>query len=240
MSDLKCRFKDHWKDYTEKEYDIINQEREENKKTFKKEEKTEYGLLCRACDKPNRIGAKNCTRCYFECHEWDIQKLPSNIFLDIIEGRYTETPILFRNEKLLLFEDKYAVSKNHIDVIPIVVIEDISCLNSTHIELLEEMYKEGVRDFKRRNLEQFKDYNLEDLLTCGFNFPVSVKHLHLHMVLPPFNHRNCFKTSRWHSYKKVLSDLKSFGKVKMYKDFPNDEEVKAEHERAFKTHDLFE
>jgi diadenosine tetraphosphate (Ap4A) HIT family hydrolase len=217
VKELKCRFKDNWKEYTEEEYEIIKKEREENKKTFKKEEKVEYGLICRACLKPNRLGAKHCTSCYFDCDEWDIQKIPSNIFLDIIEGRYTETPVLFRNERVLLFDDKYFVSKNHIDVIPVEVIEDIEDLDSSHLELLKEMFQEGLNEFKKRDLQQFKDFKLEDLLTCGFNFPVSVKHLHLHMILPPFNHKNCFKTSRWHPYKKVISDLETFGKVKMYK-----------------------
>jgi hypothetical protein len=34
-------------------------------------------------------------------------KIPKNIFLDIIEGRYTETPILYRDENVLIFDGKF-------------------------------------------------------------------------------------------------------------------------------------
>jgi hypothetical protein len=52
--DYECRFGiKHWKDFTEKEYKIIYDEREKNK-DLQIEEKEEYALLCRACEKPNR------------------------------------------------------------------------------------------------------------------------------------------------------------------------------------------
>jgi hypothetical protein len=37
----------------------------------------------------------------------DMIKIPKNIFLDIIEGRYTETPILYRDENVLIFDGKF-------------------------------------------------------------------------------------------------------------------------------------
>lgn len=238
MGEFSCRFKPHWNEYTDTEHEIIRCERESNKSTFCKEEKCEYGYICPACTKPNRLGAHYCTRCYFPHDEWDIAKLPSNVFLDIIQGKYTETPVLYRDDNIMVFDDKFGVSKHHIDVIPIEVIEDISNLDGSHVDLIEKMYKVGKQMLVDRKVELYEGYNMDDLLVCGFNWPVSVKHLHLHLVLPPFFHRNCFKSARWHSYSKVINDLKTHGKVLMYKDHPNDEEVKGEYDRAFAIHDM--
>ena len=69
-----------------------------------------------------------------------------------------------------------------------------------------------------------------------YNFPVSVKHLHLHMVLPPFAHAKVFQYPRWHSHAKILSDLRTHGKVIPYADQPNDEEGKEEYGRAMRNH----
>jgi diadenosine tetraphosphate (Ap4A) HIT family hydrolase len=240
MQTFKCRFKDHWDEYTHIEHQVIQKERDENKKTFKREENGEYGFVCPACLKPNRLNAINCTRCYFTHNEWDIQKLPSNVFLDIIQGRELGTPILYRDDLILIFDDKFAVSKNHIDVIPINVICDITDLDSSHIPLIEHMYRKGVEHINSRKIPLFEGLNIEDVMTCGFNFPVSVKHLHLHIMLPLFSHKSSFSTSRWHPYNKVLSDLKTYGKVHLYKDYPNDEEIKAEHLRAYKWDEYFE
>jgi diadenosine tetraphosphate (Ap4A) HIT family hydrolase len=108
--------------------------------------------------------------------------------LDIITGKYTQTKVLFRNDDFLVFDDKYGVSENHLDVIPTKVITDISSLTDLDIPMLEGLYNHGLNEFKsRQNVkEKFGDENLDDYITAGYNFPVSVAHLHLHMVLPPF------------------------------------------------------
>lgn len=71
---------------------------------------------------------------------------------------------------------------------------------------------------------------------AGYNFPVSVKHLHLHMVLPPFKHEKVFQYPRWHPHEKVLKDLEEFGEVRDYERYPNEEEGAAEYARAMKGH----
>jgi hypothetical protein len=70
----------------------------------------------------------------------------------------------------------------------------------------------------------------------GYNFPVSVKHLHLHVVLPPFKHQKVFQYPRWHSHEKVLSDLKKHGRVIVYREQANDEEGAEEYKRAIRNH----
>lgn len=65
----KFRFgKSHWKEFTEKEYEIIKKEREEQHKINlqPKDPKAMYGKLCRACDKPNSMNVTFCTGCSFQ------------------------------------------------------------------------------------------------------------------------------------------------------------------------------
>ncbi len=136
-----------------------------------------------------------------------------------------------RTKEFLVFDDKFGVSDNHLDVIPTEVIEDITFLTAEHIPMLESLYQLAVDEFQRRLKEKsngaiqlFTAENMEDYIVSGYNWPVSVKHLHLHVVLPPFTHEKVFQYPRWHSHKKVVADLKKHGRVITYKEQPNDDE----------------
>jgi len=56
------------------------------------------------------------------------------------------------------------------------------------------------------------------------------------MVLPPFRHAKVFGYPRWHSHKKVVSDLKTHGRVIPYSEAPHDVEGAAEYKRAMDNH----
>ena len=58
----------------------------------------------------------------------------------------------------------------------------------------------------------------------SFNLPVSVKHLHLHVVLPPLVHVDAFRYPRFHSYTKVLGDLEKHGRVISYHEAPDQQQ----------------
>lgn len=133
------------------------------------------------------------------------------------------------------FDDKFPVSEHHLDVIPTAVFPDITALDASHVPMLERLYALGRAEFLRRNIAWLpKDgaFDINELVTSGYNYPVSVKHLHLHMVLPPFKHEKCFQYPRWHSHAKVLRDLRTHGKVQLYSEHPDDAEGEAEHARA--------
>lgn len=51
-----------------------------------------------------------------------------------------------------------------------------------------EMYAIGFEVLRQMDLTDFGNNNIDDYLVAGFTYPVSVKQLHLHMVLPPFKH----------------------------------------------------
>lgn len=234
--ETKFRFgKSHWKEFGEKENEIIEKEREERLKKLKE---LNLGRVCPACTKPNSVSVDFCTGCNFTLTARDIVQLPKNVFLDIIEGRNTGTKILYRDETVCAFDDKFGVSGNHLDIVPIIVIPDITHLRKEHIPLIEKLYNAGLNEFKDRaskkdpRITHIPKEEIENCLVCGFNEPVSVKHLHLHMVLPPFKHEKVFQYPRWHNMKKVLKDLESFGKVKVYQQYPNDKEGENEYQRA--------
>ena len=141
-----------------------------------------------ACTKPNAVHVNFCTGCSFELTPSDILQLPDNVFLDIVTGNNKDTPILYRDNSICLFNDKFGVSipNDHIDVIPIDVYDDVTVLTAEHIPMLEGLFRAGIEEFKKRDLSRFgENFNIEENVIAGYNFPVSVKHLHLHMVLPP-------------------------------------------------------
>jgi len=222
----------------------LKKKRDELKaKNAPQDPKATYKKICRACDKPNALEVTFCTGCSFGITEWDLQRVSDNIFLDMINGIDTGTKVLFRDEKFVVFDDKFGVSDNHLDVIPTQVIADLTALTSEHIPMLDGLYSLGIQEMKRRlsvkynkAIQLYEGKNLEDYIVAGYNFPVSVKHLHLHFVLPPFTHEKVFQYPRWHSHKKVMNDLKSHGKVIPYSEKPNDEEGLGVYNKAIKDH----
>jgi len=190
----KFRFeKNDWKEFNSDDLAIIEEERKKRREQGLVIDTTKhtYGKICPACVKPNSTNVNFCTGCSFPLTEDDVQQLPDNVFLDIITGKNKDTPVLFRNESIMLFNDKFGVSvpNDHIDVIPIEVFEDVTSLGKEHVAMLEALFDAGIEEFKKRDLSRFGwtdvDAELRKNVIAGYNFPVSVKHLHLHMVLPP-------------------------------------------------------
>ncbi|KAF0976839.1 hypothetical protein FDP41_004134 [Naegleria fowleri] len=231
--------KSHWKDFSSEDLQVIERERSQRGTITEFSSKHQYGKICPACTKPNSVNVDFCTGCSFPLTPQDVSQLPDNVFLDIITGKNKDTPILFRDDSLCLFNDKFGVSvhNDHIDIIPIDVYDDVTCLTQEHIPMLEALFKAGVEEFKKRDLSRFgENFNIEENVIAGYNYPVSVKHLHLHMVLPPFKHHKVFQYPRWHSHAKIINDLKIYGKVRTYDQYPNDEEGAREYARAINLH----
>jgi len=236
--------KKSWKEFTKDELDAIEKKRETVKaKNEPKDPKATYKKMCPACDKPNAVEVTFCTGCSFGITEWDLKRVSDNIFLDMINGIDTGTNVLHRTDKFLVFDDKFGVSDNHLDVIPTAVISDIAALTKEHIPMLEDLYRLGLEEMKRRlnaksnkAIQLYEKRDLEDYIVAGYNYPVSVKHLHLHIVLPPFTHEKVFQYPRWHSHNKVLNDLKSHGRVIPYAEKPNDDEGLGVYNKAIKQH----
>ena len=201
-----------------------------------------YGLICPCCTKPNSQTTKLCTGCAFELAPEDLARLPTNIFKDIVDNLPTAAgnKVNFRGvcedgKEYLVLEDKFGTSLNHLDCIPADVYKDITVLTRDHIPMLETLYKLGRDELVSRRVPWIpNDRPIDEFITAGFNCPVSVHHLHLHMVLGPYYHRSIFTYPRWHSYAKVINDLKEYGKVRLYHDHPCPEEGKEVYDRAIR------
>eukprot|EP01114_Cavostelium_apophysatum_P022094 TRINITY_DN7883_c0_g1_i1.p1 TRINITY_DN7883_c0_g1~~TRINITY_DN7883_c0_g1_i1.p1 ORF type:complete len:276 (-),score=51.20 TRINITY_DN7883_c0_g1_i1:23-850(-) len=181
----------------------------------------QFKLVCPVCHKPNILPTKYCGSCAFALQPIDVQQVPENPFLSIIANPLDEHVVLFRDKDVIVFEDKFSISDYHLDSIPVEVIRDLTLLRREHIPLIEKMYSTGVTSLKKLNHPALKVEDFEKIIIAGFNYPVSVYHLHLHLILPPLYHTNAFKHPRWHSYQKVLNDLKDHGKVITYHERPN-------------------
>ncbi len=82
--------KQSWKEFTETELQVIKKEREAAQQRGPLEifADKEYGLICRACTKPNNLNQHFCTGCGFEIDkQWDIQQLPDNVFYQSVVQR---------------------------------------------------------------------------------------------------------------------------------------------------------
>lgn len=195
-------------------------------------------LVCPTCIKPNSLVAKFCTGCATPLSMSHKQQVSANIFLDIISGTDTGTNVILRSEEFLVFDDKFGVSNGHVDVIPTKVIKDITFLSRDHIPLIQKLYELGKAEIEKKNLPKLIGRNFSDYVFFGFNFPVSVHHLHLHVIAAPFKHEKVMQYPRWHSYEKVLHDLTNFGNVRTYDKYPNEKEGKEYAERVLRAHQI--
>jgi diadenosine tetraphosphate (Ap4A) HIT family hydrolase len=233
-----------WRDFTPDRLASIESARAADRaRPLVREVGAQYGSICRACSKPNSEAVDYCTGCNFPSQPEDIQKLPENIFLQLVHGEDIGAVVHHRDAHLIVFDDKYPVSDNHLDIIPTEVYADCTTLGREHIHMLEQLYAAGRREMASREIpwlaaataaSDAPETVLDSFLTCGYNYPVSVLHLHLHMVLPPFRHEKVFDRGgpRWHSHAKVLADLREYGAVRTYKEYPNAAECETEYQRA--------
>eukprot|EP01112_Ceratiomyxa_fruticulosa_P022832 TRINITY_DN8494_c0_g1_i1.p1 TRINITY_DN8494_c0_g1~~TRINITY_DN8494_c0_g1_i1.p1 ORF type:complete len:321 (-),score=48.97 TRINITY_DN8494_c0_g1_i1:134-1096(-) len=172
-----------------------------------------YKLICRMCSKPNSITVNKCTSCSFKLKPEDVARVNPNVFMDIIDGKNEVHEVVFRDSEIVIFKDKFPISKHHFDAVPTSVIPDITHLNSSHVQLLDKLFNQGVKIFEEMEIPLFRNKNIRDFVISGFSLPVSVFHLHLHLVLPPLYNLSQFKYPRFHMFNKVKRDLINHGRV---------------------------
>jgi hypothetical protein len=165
-----------WKNkIIEKELKRIEKIRQENiyapkeKEDLKNLDSNIFKLICPVCDKPNVILLNHleCTSCGFPLSLQDIKKIQENIFLNIINNKNNEHKILYRDNDILIFEDKFKIADYHFDAIPIQEIKNIKELTFQHILLIQKMYQKGIYILQQNNISLFKNKNIEDYIIAG-------------------------------------------------------------------------
>jgi hypothetical protein len=167
-----------WQSFTTEQLDAIEKARAEvrAKGPLVMDPKSTYGLICRACTKPNSTNVTFCTGCSFPSTAEDIQQLPSNIFLELVQGKDIGATVRYRDADTVAFDDKFPVSDNHLDIIPTVVYLDVTVLTKEHIPMLERLYEVGKKEFLSRNIGWLQDQNIDELITAGQSRTQSCMH----------------------------------------------------------------
>eukprot|EP01127_Copromyxa_protea_P012529 TRINITY_DN3287_c0_g3_i2.p1 TRINITY_DN3287_c0_g3~~TRINITY_DN3287_c0_g3_i2.p1 ORF type:complete len:582 (-),score=102.23 TRINITY_DN3287_c0_g3_i2:56-1801(-) len=200
-----------------------------------------WKYVCPDCQKPNTLVVDVCTGCGTALGDEHLKEVSANIFLDLARGEDIGVNVHFKNEDVIVFDDVFGVSSlAHILIISVKAIVDITNLTDEDLPLILDMYDKGIIVLKKILGENpmWNDLKLplEEYVTAGFNYPISVPQLHLHMAVPPYKHSQVWTYPRWHSYQKVVNDLASLGRVKTYAEMSDDAEGKAVYEKAMKDH----
>ena len=138
-------------------------------------------------------------------------KKESCVFCDI--AITNKERILFENETVILFEDISPIAYVHLQCIPKRHIVNINELTIHELGLLNEM-KQTAMEYITTHYDINGSNNSinENDIIFGFHVPpfYSVKHLHMHCIVPPFNNKclKCFKVDCiMRSYDKVIHQL---------------------------------
>jgi diadenosine tetraphosphate (Ap4A) HIT family hydrolase len=129
------------------------------------------------------------------------------IFCEVIEENNS---LLYSDERICVFEDKFPKGKIHLLVIPIEHIRHVGDLSKKHIDLLEHMY-----DIGKRIIEDKTENPRERNFKYGFHKGkcIGVAHLHLHCILLPYLNKckGCilFNCMSFKSYQSTLTELKA-------------------------------
>lgn len=194
------------------------------------ESKAPYSLRCPACGKPNQPSRDACTGCSCKLVQSDAQPLVEDPYAPFFASVQSSPPFrappvspekfkltapgvsrpVASNKYGVVIDDIYGISRDHLLAIPSPsygVLEDITHLNASHIEMLQGLHKLAVSVLMAR-------YSVKELIIpymrAGFNVPVSVRRLHMHVVLPPYTHAEIFDNGgpRWNAFDDVIEMLR--------------------------------
>lgn len=118
---------------------------------------------------------------------------------------------VLETENLVIIKDKYPKAEHHFLVLPREKLTSLKVLNDEHVDLLEEMDREGRNICENYPNHQFK---------LGYHAIPSMSQVHLHVISQDFNSA-CLKTKKhWNSFntdyfipsKSVLNEVRTEGR----------------------------
>jgi hypothetical protein len=102
------------------------------------------------------------------------------VFCSIIKNK---TKLIYEDEIMVIFEDKKPDASVHLQAVPRQHIISINYLTKDHLDLIKNMKEKAINYLKDK-------YDIKEL-NMGFHKPpaVSIKHLHMHCIVPPYRLR---------------------------------------------------
>jgi len=167
-----------------------------------------------------------------------------NAFVEMVEKAGRGHAVLYRDEVMVIFQEKFGVCKHHLTITPAKPLCGVLALSRDDIPALRNQYHRGIEEFmsRTREMQGFQCLSAEDLhsvVVAGFFHPAALAQLQLHMLLPPFRSERVCAYPKWHSYEKVMADLETHGRVVSWDEAPNPEEGKRVQDAALALHRRF-
>jgi len=118
---------------------------------------------------------------------------------------------VLETENLVIIRDKYPKAEHHFLVLPKEKLTSLKVLSEKHVDLLEEMDREGRDICKKYPNHEFK---------LGYHAIPSMSQVHLHVISQDFNseclknkkHWNSFNTNYFILSKSVINEVRSKGR----------------------------
>mmetsp|Transcript_14741 Transcript_14741/g.18651 ORF Transcript_14741/g.18651 Transcript_14741/m.18651 type:complete len:232 (-) Transcript_14741:7-702(-) len=196
--------------------------------------------ICSACTKPNIRGLDSCSGCGGSLEGAAISVKHSCAFCDVVdrtdEQNYDAGELIrYRDGSIVVFDSKFPMSRFQWNVIPCQHIESVVELRATHLELLDQMYKAGHAVISKILQQDGHLWDASEGIYFGYNYPPSVPHLHLYIVVCPVvlddPEQSLFPFPRSIPHQQVMDDLKEHGRVLVgneRNDKESHEEVRSE------------
>ena len=156
----------------------------------------------------------------------------------------SKASLLYRDDDMVVFHEKFGVCKNHLTIVGTKSVAGIKGLFREDIKALEAQHARGLEECRVRAapIRSFQDVPHEDfggVIVAGFFHPSTLEQLQLHMLMPPFRTERVCAHPKWHSFTKVIADLKSHGKVLAFDEHPDPEEGERTQAEAVSLHRRF-
>ena len=175
---------------------------------------------CPACSKPNTASVTACTKCSTPLDGIPLEETAGTAFdallraLDALDPPSAAFPRAVEGHTVrrvsadaVVFDDKYKIAPEHVLAVPRrrPDLEDAGRLGRADAPLVRHLWREAHAAMAGRG---------RGPLLSGFNLPVSVPLLHLHMVRAEgLAHTRCFEAPRFVPTAQALHSLAATGRV---------------------------
>jgi len=118
----------------------------------------------------------------------------TDALLDYVKNPQTyANEIIFQDKSLMIIKDKYPKAQHHFLIIPKIIIKNYSEIDQSHLPLIRNMRKAGIKLIENLNEENVS-------FRMGFHAVPSLKQLHMHVISEDFNSEYLKSKKHWNSF----------------------------------------